>query len=167
VSTIDEPACEVPEETQRLIENMVERMPLVRPFSMARFLAEISRLREKPIRLMRGNLSSAMPTGMLLRTHTADYIIVIRDVHRGHARHIQLHELGHIVLEDEGLVAAGHTDNPRDGSLDELIVEEFAHRMAAAIARHRISPRPRHRSRAQAHLHAGFAARADLCDTEV
>jgi hypothetical protein len=167
VGATDKPAPEVPEETQRLIEAVVGKLPLVWPFTMARFLAEISRTREKPIKLMRGNLSSAMPSGMLLRTDTADYIIVIRDVHRGHARHIQFHELGHVVLEDEGLVTADHTDKPRHGSLDELIVEEFAHRLAATIARHPISPRPRHRSRVQAHLHAGFAARADLCDTEV
>ncbi|WP_328609436.1 hypothetical protein OG943_10010 [Amycolatopsis sp. NBC_00345] len=56
---------------------------------MAGFLAEISRTREKPIKLMHGNLCSAMSTGMLLRTHTADCIIVIHDVHHGRARHIQ------------------------------------------------------------------------------
>jgi hypothetical protein len=163
VSVTGESACEVPEETRRLIAEIVEGLPLVWPFTMARFLTEISRRRAKPIKLMRGTLPSSMPTGMLLRTATVDYIIVIRDVHRGHARHIQFHELGHILLDDAGLAGDCHTANdPSGGNLEELAVEEFAHQLTAVIARHQVRPRPRHRGRVQAHLHAGFAARADL-----
>nr|WP_240691376.1 hypothetical protein [Amycolatopsis nivea] len=97
----------------------------------------LNRHRGKPIRLMRGDLSGTMPTGLLLRTEAADYIVVIRDVQRGHARHIHFHELGHILLEDADLAGPCLPQaDPRARAADELMAEEFAHQLAERIDAH-------------------------------
>jgi hypothetical protein len=133
------------------IAGAVAEMSVPRPFSMAGLIGRLSRSRDRPIRVLRGNLSGSMPTGMWLRTGTADYIVVARDVGAGHARHICLHELGHILLED------GDDAGDEDA---ELMAEEFAHRMAERID---ASARCRTReSRAGAELDKAFAPAAEL-----
>lgn len=158
----------LPAGTAQRIAEVIEALPLVWPFNMHAFVAAISRKRDKPIQLMRGALSGVLPTGMLFRTTTADYILVIRGINEGHAKHIQFHELGHILLEDAGLTGPGchRPGDPDRSELDELIVEEFAHQLTAVIVQHNVTPRKPRRTRAQQHLHAGFAARADLADSD-
>jgi hypothetical protein len=160
--------CTLPPGMEQRIAEVIEALPLVWPFNMHSFVAAISRKRDKPIHLMRGALSGVLPTGMLFRTESADYILVIRGINEGHAKHIQFHELGHILIEDAGLTGPGchRPGDPDRSELDELIVEEFAHQLTAVIVRHIVTPRRPRRTRAQLHLHAGFAARADLADSD-
>ncbi|WP_162834220.1 hypothetical protein [Amycolatopsis circi] len=147
------------------IARLVREIPVPRPFSMNGLVSRLNRLRDKPIRLMRGDLSGAMPTGMLIRTETADYIVVIRDVERGHARHIHFHELGHILLED--VHAAGPClprADPHCREVDELMAEEFAHQLAERINAHALNRDRGRENYAVAALGKTFAAATDLRD---
>lgn len=147
------------------VARLVREIPVPRPFSVNALVDRLNRRRDKPIRLMRGDLSGAMPTGMLIRTETADYIVVIRDVERGHARHIHFHELGHILLEDAD--AAGPClprADPRCREVDELMAEEFAHQLAERIDAHALSRDRGRENYAVAALGKTFAAATDLRD---
>lgn len=145
------------------VTRLVGEIPVPRPFSMNGLVAQLNRHRDKPIRLMRGDLTGAMPTGMLIRTETADYIVVIRDTERGHARHIHFHELGHILLEDAD--TAGPClprADPRCREFDELMAEEFAHQLAERIDAHALSRDRGRENCAVAALGKAFAAATDL-----
>lgn len=145
------------------VARLVGEIPVPRPFSMNALVGRLNRLRDKPIRLMRGDLSGAMPTGMLIRTETADYIVVIRDVERGHARHIHFHELGHILLEDSDAARPClPRADPRCREVDELMAEEFAHQLAERIDAHALSGVRGRDNHAVAALGKTFAAAADL-----
>ncbi|WP_406635815.1 hypothetical protein [Amycolatopsis sp. WGS_07] len=147
------------------VARLVREIPVPRPFSMNALVDRLNRLRDKPIRLMRGDLSGTMPTGMLIRTETADYVVVIRDVERGHARHIHLHELGHILLEDAD--AAGPClprADPRCREVDELMAEEFAYQLAERIDAHALNRNRGRQNNAVAALSKTFAAATDLRD---
>ncbi|PKW00128.1 hypothetical protein ATK30_0212 [Amycolatopsis echigonensis] len=147
------------------VARIVSGIPIPRPFSMNALVDRLNRLRDKPIRLMRGDLKGTMPTGMLLRTETADYIVVIRDVERGHARHIHFHELGHILLEDAEVAGPClPVADPRRCEADEFMAEEFAYQLAERVDAHALDRNRSGENRACAALGKTFAAAADLRD---
>ncbi|MER6766353.1 MULTISPECIES: hypothetical protein [Amycolatopsis] len=147
------------------VARLVRELPIPRPFSMNALIDRLNRLRDKPIRLMRGDLTGTLPTGMLLRTETADYIVVIRDVERGHARHIHFHELGHIVLEDAAMAGPClPVADPHRCDADELLAEEFAFQLAERVDTHALDRRRAAETPAVAALGKTFAAAADLRD---
>lgn len=147
------------------VARQVRQIPIPRPFSMNALIDRLNRLRDKPIRLMRGDLTGTLPTGMLLRTETADYIVVIRDVERGHARHIHFHELGHILLEDAEVAGPClPAADPRRCEADELMAEEFAHQLGERVDAHALDRGRGGENRAGTALSKTFAAAADLRD---
>ncbi|WP_051791579.1 hypothetical protein [Amycolatopsis jejuensis] len=140
------------------VTRIVNDIRIPRPFSINGLIERLNRQRDKPIRLMRGNLNSAMPTGMVVRTATADYIVVIRDILRGHARHIHFHELGHLLLEDAGVAGrCSSAEDPEHREIDEAIAEEFAHQLAERVDANVVTDQL-----PQAALNGTFAAARDL-----
>ncbi|MBN9743562.1 hypothetical protein DMP23_21205 [Amycolatopsis sp. A1MSW2902] len=145
------------------VARLVREVPIPRPFSMNALIGRLNRHRDKPIRLMRGDLSGTMPTGLLLRTEAADYIVVIRDVQRGHARHIHFHELGHILLEDAEVAGPClPRGDPRCREAAELMAEEFAHQLAERIDAHSLRSGFGGENHAVTSMGKTFAATTDL-----
>ncbi|GAA3587026.1 hypothetical protein GCM10022222_84660 [Amycolatopsis ultiminotia] len=150
------------------VAQIVDRVPIVRPFTVEALIGRLNRERDTPIRLMRASSTGTMPTGMLLRTDSADYVVILRDVRGGHARHIFFHELGHVLLEDGGVAGslgpcsgAGscwQASDTRDWG--EVLAEEFAYQLAERIDAD-VMPSSRRHPAAEG-LYRVFAAQAEL-----
>jgi hypothetical protein len=80
-------------------EALARTVPIPDPFDVSTLIAEVSRLRGRPIQLLPFPLPAGAPCGVCIATDQADYIVVT-DAATGTQRdHIALHELAHLLLE--------------------------------------------------------------------
>lgn len=119
--------------TTAAIIEAVERLPVPRPFTLARFVRELRDSRSKPVELVATPLGGTAPCGWLMRTSQVDYLCYPSNTSWLHQLHIVLHEIGHLVLghSGDGLVLGRSC---RD-TADERAAETFATLAARRITR--------------------------------
>jgi hypothetical protein len=140
----------------RRCDAILASLPISWPFDVTAFLRELSTVRRRPIVLMRANLTPTGPSGLLVRTALADYIVIVRRTSGTHAQHILFHELGHLFLHPDH---SGCADVGNVADRDEAEAEQFAHHFAAVLQRQRHAHR---HSRARAQLRSAFGSRRQL-----
>lgn len=98
---------------RRRYEQLISTLSIPDPFDMPSFLAGLARQRGKQIELIPAVLPTTLPCGMLVSTDDIDYIFHPIDTTPLHAQHIDMHEVGHLLL--------GHATGPTNTvSSDEL-----------------------------------------------
>ena len=94
------------------VHELIDALPWPARWNMREFLDAVGRQRGKPIKLYRAELTS-LPCGLLVRTQAADRIVVAACTTSAHARHIAMHELGHLLCE--------HPDSGERGVLGQTL----------------------------------------------
>lgn len=84
-------------------EQLIETLPIPEPFDIPIFLSRLAARRGRRIELIAAALPSTPLCGMLVSTGDADYIVHAVDTTPLHAQHIDMHEVGHLLL--------GHTSS--------------------------------------------------------
>lgn len=148
---------------RRMSLGLLEALPWPQPFTMPVFLQALGQHRGRPIRVLRASLRT-LPCGLVMRTNDVDYVVVARSPSPVHARHILLHELGHLLLEHPSAEAAALT-NPRVLSDPdaERQAELFAILARLWIEHRQASPREPPQSWEEQQLRATFGAHVDDC----
>lgn len=80
-------------------EELINRLPIPDPFDVPTFLDRLTARRGRRIELVPAALSATLPCGMLISTDQADYICHAIDATPLHAQHIDMHEVGHLLLD--------------------------------------------------------------------
>ncbi|WP_378739512.1 hypothetical protein [Nocardia brasiliensis] len=97
---------------------MTTALRIPRPWDLTVFLAQVTAMVGKEIRLMPlpTGLADGMPCGVLLES--ADHIVIAYDADSSgyHAEHIVLHEIGHLLLDHAGVDA----DRARRATIEML-----------------------------------------------
>lgn len=78
--------------------DLVDRLPIPRPFTLARFASGLSEQRGRKIELVPARLAASAPCGLLVSTDDVDYVCFACNTSAVHQLHIVLHEVGHLVL---------------------------------------------------------------------
>lgn len=82
--------------------NIVDNLPIPRPFTLDRFLRELGDRRGRLIQLVPARLGATAPCGLLVSTDDIDYVCYAENTSPLHRWHIIFHELGHLELDHEG-----------------------------------------------------------------
>ncbi|MFI6029429.1 hypothetical protein [Amycolatopsis magusensis] len=90
-------------------EQLIETLPLQRPFVLEQFLATLAEQRGKRIELISSNLGIESPCGMLISTVEADYIYCGTTLSPLHQQHTVMHEVGHLLFDHCAGVGCGDT----------------------------------------------------------
>jgi hypothetical protein len=90
---------------------IIRALPIPDPWDERDFLANLAIERNKPIELRPVVLPPGLPCGMLIDTPAADYIVRGTGLSALHAEHVDMHELGHLLLEHR---APTRPQNPTD-----------------------------------------------------
>lgn len=77
---------------------VVHRLPIPRPFTLARFASGLSERRGRAIELVPARLGASAPCGLLVSTDDVDYVCYACNTSAVHQLHIILHEVGHLEL---------------------------------------------------------------------
>jgi hypothetical protein len=93
------PWCDIRERCEQLITTL----SIPEPFDISLFLSRLAARRGRRIELMSAALPTTPLCGMLVSTDDADYIFHAVDATPLHAQHIDMHEVGHLLL--------GHTSD--------------------------------------------------------
>lgn len=80
-------------------EQLIGALYIPDPFDMRKFLTGLARQRGRTIELIPATLPVTLPCGMLISTDDADYIFHATDTTPLHAQHIDMHEVGHLLLD--------------------------------------------------------------------
>ena len=104
-------------------EQLINTLPIPCPFDTRIFLANLAQRRGRHIELVPATLPATLPCGMLVSTDDADYIFHPIDTTPLHAQHIDMHEVGHLLLD--------HTAAPdnRDAAEGPTLAEQGAVRL--------------------------------------
>ncbi|MFD5245595.1 hypothetical protein ACFWIW_13665 [Amycolatopsis sp. NPDC058340] len=103
-------------ELWRRCRSLADGVALPEPFDAESFVAELAAERGRPIELMRVDVPSSGPCGLLMSTERADYILYPANTTALHRRHILLHEVGHLVC--------GHLGS--DAGADGIVLDAAA-----------------------------------------
>ena len=82
--------------------NIVDYLPLPRPFTLEKFVRGLSKRRGRTIELVASWLGASAPCGLLVSTDNIDYVCYASNTSRLHQLHIILHEIGHLELGHQG-----------------------------------------------------------------
>lgn len=77
---------------------VIGELTIPNPFDLDEFVAMVAQRRGKRIELIRANLGATAPCGMLVGTVDVDYVCYASNTTVLHARHIVVHELGHLLF---------------------------------------------------------------------
>ncbi|GAB3448981.1 hypothetical protein [Actinophytocola sediminis] len=77
---------------------VVDRLPIPRPFTLSRFACGLSERRGRTIELVPARLGASAPCGLLVSTDDVDYVCYASNTSAIHQLHIVLHEVGHLEL---------------------------------------------------------------------
>ncbi|WP_030346893.1 hypothetical protein [Streptomyces sp. NRRL S-1022] len=80
--------------------HLIRRLTPQLPFSVTALCAELSEMRDRPIRLMEWDLPADGPFGVLVSRDHEDVIVYQAMTTKAHQAHIILHEVGHIIAFD-------------------------------------------------------------------
>ena len=81
-----------------VFSDIVDQLPITRPFSLDRFVRSLSERQGRSIELVPNWLGASAPCGMLVCTKEVDYVCYASNTSWLHQLHIILHEIGHLVL---------------------------------------------------------------------
>jgi hypothetical protein len=84
---------------------IVNQLELPDPFDAAQLCADLGRRRGREIRLTPASLPPGHPCGLWVSTDEADYLFYEVNTTPLHQEHIIGHELGHLLLDHEGVPA--------------------------------------------------------------
>lgn len=79
-------------------KQIIQSLPIPRPFDQQSFFAAIAHRRGKHIELVPAPLDTGLPCGLLVSTDEVDYIVHRTDTTVLHALHTDMHELAHLLL---------------------------------------------------------------------
>lgn len=79
-------------------EQLIRTLPIPEPFDVPIFLSRLADRRGRRIELMPADLPTIPLCGMLISTDEADYIFHAVDATPLHTQHIDMHEVGHLLL---------------------------------------------------------------------
>ena len=85
---------------------IIRALPIPDPWNERDFLTNLAIERNKPIELRPVLLPPGLPCGMLIDTPAADYIVRGAGLSALHAEHVDMHELGHLLLDHRAPAAA-------------------------------------------------------------
>lgn len=91
-------SCDLTRECHRVISGL----DIADPFDLQQFVHVVAERRGKPIALVPAQLGATAPCGMLVGTDAIDYICYASNTSALHARHIVVHELGHLLFGQRG-----------------------------------------------------------------
>lgn len=133
------PTCHSPsaasEARSRALRNechdVIDSLSVPDPFDLDRFVRVVAQRRGKRIELVPARLGATAPCGMLAGTPEVDYICFASNTSALHARHIVMHELGHLVFGHHGDMNAvtGAQEPAAAGGRTELEMEVLRHLM--------------------------------------
>ncbi|WP_158889004.1 hypothetical protein [Amycolatopsis anabasis] len=147
-------------EFARRCEELIDSLPIRVPFEVTAFLAELGEQRGTPLLLWRMNPDPTLPSGMLVRTVSGDYLFVVRGTSAGHLRHIVFHEVGHLVLRHPLDRVCGVPGERHFLDEEEAEAERFAYLLAARIRAAELQCRV---SGPQGQLRSAFGSRRQFC----
>lgn len=81
---------------------IIRDLPIPDPWDERVFLADLARQRGRPIELRPVALPLGAPCGLLVGTPDADFIVHSGHLSQVHAEHIDMHEVGHLLLGHHG-----------------------------------------------------------------
>lgn len=87
-------------------EQLVATLPIPRPLEVNQFLAALAQQRGRRIELIPTILPATLPCGMLISTDDVDYIFHAIDTTPLHAQHIDMHEVGHLLLDHSAVISS-------------------------------------------------------------
>ncbi|HEY9392259.1 MAG TPA: hypothetical protein VIR27_21110 [Mycobacteriales bacterium] len=82
---------------RRRCERLARAVPLPTPFTPATFVQAVAEMRHRSIELIPVTGGVEMPTGLVVSTDGADYIVYTADTTRLHRWQIVAHEVGHLL----------------------------------------------------------------------
>lgn len=97
-------------ETQRRCDRLIADLQVTAPFHMENFIESVGETLDRPIIPLPMAMPAGGPTGLLLQTATANYIVFRRNTSRVHQESIVLHELAHLLC---GHIGAQGMDRTR------------------------------------------------------
>ena len=120
------------------ISDIVKRLPIPNPWNREAFVAQIARLRRRPIELVPVDTSTLLdgPCGLWLRRDADDLLLYTTGTSDYHRDHIVCHEIGHMVLGHSQALSyrADHDDSTEIRSIlpdiDPATVQEVLARSA-------------------------------------
>jgi len=86
-------------QTRRRCLSQIKALELPTPVNVADICDRVAKLRGRPIRILKRELQSDSPCGMLVATFDTDYLIVKDSASPAHQDLILLHELGHVLFD--------------------------------------------------------------------
>ena len=86
-------------------ERLVATLPIPCPFDVGQFLAALAQRRGRCIDLIPTSLPATLPCGMLISTDDVDYIFHAVDTTPLHAQHIDMYEVGHLLLDHSAVIS--------------------------------------------------------------
>jgi hypothetical protein len=107
-------------------EEIAEKLPISRPFSMMRFVDSLNERRARRIELIGMVARSDTPCGMLVNTKEADYIFYASNTTLLHQQHIIAHEIGHLLCDHRGPVAKYDT-------IGELLLKNLSAKLITRV----------------------------------
>jgi hypothetical protein len=103
---------------QSRCEQLISTLNIPQPFDMYAFLTSLAEQRGRRIELVPATLPATLPCGMLVCTDDVDYIFHAIDTTPLHAWHIDMHEVGHLLL-DHAAILGRHGLDENLPALDE------------------------------------------------
>lgn len=94
-------------------DDIVDNLPIPRPFTLDRFVRELGDRRGRLIELVPARLGATAPCGLLVSTDDIDYVCYAENTSPLHRWHIIFHELGHLELDHEGPRVTLPPDDPQ------------------------------------------------------
>jgi hypothetical protein len=119
-------------------KQIIQSLPIPRPFDQQSFFAAIAHQRGKHIELVPAPLDTGLPCGLLVSTDEVDYIVHRTDTTVLHALHTDMHELSHLLLGHGQLPDPVATPDTHSGA--DLIGAEPVNADAAAEALNLLLP---------------------------
>jgi hypothetical protein len=112
-------------ELRRRCEDKLRELYVPQPFELGAFLADLERVRERPVELMPITARPDSPCGLWISMPLADYIFYEQHTEPLHRTHIICHEVGHMLF--------GHRGRPWDDAIIRLLMPSLDPKLVRSI----------------------------------
>jgi hypothetical protein len=120
----------VPGDIQRRCKRILATITVPAPLSMAALRAEVSRITGRPIEVRVVDTPANAPCGLWVSMAGTDIIYVTAGTSTNHQRHVELHELSHILAGHEAVPVPRAGVSALVPDLDPALVERMLARIA-------------------------------------
>lgn len=135
--TLGEVNCVPDRELRRRCQDKIKTLHVPRPFELALLLAELERVRGRPVELMPAATRPDSPCGVWVSMPGADYIFYEQGTESLHRAHIICHEIGHMLFGHHGGPWSDDIIRLLMPSLDPALVRSMLGRSAYTNAEER------------------------------